>query len=476
MKDTNIQKYLNDLLQNETNLLAPIFSNGKLEEQYIQLLEIAGLQHQFIKSIYRQKDTKNLSGLRLKFAEFNNSFWRFIFGDIHKIQKREKGHDESIQLNNFKEFCANLVPVNSQNNFDHSGRIFLDVSSTSQLSHITGIQRVATEIVRRLSGAGVYPVIITDTCVFMYKNQYQMIEKVAFGENDTLIMLDIATEYSGALEQVISNIKEVGGTSVAFVYDILPIKFPQFFDSLLVYKFNEWFMRCPLNSDIVICNTDATGVEVKELISTRKIRDISFKNIMTIPLASELSTSDHSQLKENVREIITSHEHIFMSVGTVEPRKGYSIALEAVEAAWKSGGNFIYVIAGRYGWFQNNLSKRISSHPELGKRLFWFSDLNDSDLAILYKNSRALISTSIDEGFGLPLIEAAQHGTPAIVSDIPVFNEIMGDQATYFDVANAEKLTACILSACKRDKVAPRIKTNSWENVTNILIRHIQSL
>ena len=58
-------------------------------------------------------------------------------------------------------------------------------------------------------------------------------------------------------------------------------------------------------------------------------------------------------------------------------------------------------------------------------------ELSFSDLKSLYASASALVYPSIDEGFGIPPIEAMASGTPVIVSDIPVFHEVLGQSAIY---------------------------------------------
>jgi len=58
---------------------------------------------------------------------------------------------------------------------------------------------------------------------------------------------------------------------------------------------------------------------------------------------------------------------------------------------------------------------------------------DDEELQILYENAVALVYPSIDEGFGLPILEAFVNGCPVLCSDIEVFHEIANDAVVYFD-------------------------------------------
>jgi len=59
--------------------------------------------------------------------------------------------------------------------------------------------------------------------------------------------------------------------------------------------------------------------------------------------------------------------------------------------------------------------------------------VSDADYALLLESAHALVHASLDEGFGIPLVEAMSVGTPIVVSDIPIFREIGGSAGIYAD-------------------------------------------
>ncbi len=66
-------------------------------------------------------------------------------------------------------------------------------------------------------------------------------------------------------------------------------------------------------------------------------------------------------------------------------------------------------------------------------RVIFHNGVSDDQYCALLRESTALVSSSRDEGFGIPLIEAMAVGTPVVVSDIPIFREIGQSAASYAD-------------------------------------------
>ena len=131
----------------------------------------------------------------------------------------------------------------------------------------------------------------------------------------------------------------------------------------------------------------------------------------------------------------------FLTVGTLEPRKGHLQTLAAFELLWAQQIDVNLVIVGKKGWMVDALAERINNHVELGKRLFWLDGISDEYLENIYKASACLVSASEGEGFGLPLIEAAKQGIPILARDLPVFREVAGEHAFYFTGLAAARLS-----------------------------------
>jgi glycosyltransferase involved in cell wall biosynthesis len=101
--------------------------------------------------------------------------------------------------------------------------------------------------------------------------------------------------------------------------------------------------------------------------------------------------------------------------------------------------------------------------------------LSDEELCLAYHGSAAFVFPSLAEGFGIPLLEAMACKTPILASDIPVFHEVTGGAAEYFDGYNAESLAAAMQRVLASDvrtellkQAQMRIGNFSWQKFADI--------
>jgi glycosyltransferase involved in cell wall biosynthesis len=166
-----------------------------------------------------------------------------------------------------------------------------------------------------------------------------------------------------------------------------------------------------MRADRVIAVSDAT----RDLAIARWGMDPD--RIVTVPEGIPRPDGRGTEELAAVRRAYGLPDRYFLSVGALEPRKAPEIMLQAFREACSSGLDVDLVIAGK-----GRLAAALS-----GPRVHLTGHVPDAVLDALYAGALALVMPSRLEGFGLPPIEAALRGIPSIVSNLPVFEETLGE-------------------------------------------------
>lgn len=342
-------------------------------------------------------------------------------------------------------------------------RLLLDMTSTLRSGKKTGIQRVVREIARNgwLMGAGL-PVAIHRGRLFTYYGHPQIPETIEIEEGDVFLMLDASWNHTDEYLPILEQVKAKGGRNIVCLYDILPLIYPSAFPPALTHRFEEWLSRIVLPSDGVIADSRAAAESLRDYL------EANGRTKRGLPLGwwrlgADFSGAATGEASERARNIAGGKPY-FLGVGTIEPRKGYPVVLDALDKLWDEGADATYVIVGGKGWGMRQFERRAQRHPEFNKRLFWLDRAGDADLALLYRNARALVLASVAEGFGLPIVEAANYGVPVIATDIAVFREVAGDSARYFRLLDSESLAERMREALVEKPSPPEVAPTSWRD------------
>jgi alpha-1,2-rhamnosyltransferase len=129
----------------------------------------------------------------------------------------------------------------------------------------------------------------------------------------------------------------------------------------------------------------------------------------------------------------------FLYVGNCYPHKNVDTLLAAFEKLSEHHPDVSLCLVGPQNAFSEHIRSWVFQNS-LQRSILLLHNVPPAELMWLYSNAKALIFPSKAEGFGLPILEAAICGCPLILSDIPVFHEVIGDQAQYFDLYDTEKL------------------------------------
>jgi len=346
-------------------------------------------------------------------------------------------------------------------NGDHR-RVLVDISEIFRLDALTGIQRVTRNFCIGLAQLGnaerrftVEPFVWTKSGI-RYAREFARNrlgieclgpdEDVESLPSDLVFMLDSSWWSPDRFDRLHHKTWELGGEVIWMVYDLIPIKHPRTCDPGMPPAFKNWLSHAVNTADGFICISEATRLDLESFIDECLPRGSRRPWSRSVHLGSDFATRHLSASGEQSSKVLNkiSGRPYFATLGTLEPRKDYGTALDALDRLWKRGYDVALVMMGKRGWNVDPLVKRIMNHPENGQRLFWLEGVSDGDVQVLLKGATALIQTSISEGFGLPLVEAGSQGVPLLLSDIPVFHEIAGDEASYFRVGNSEELASDI--------------------------------
>lgn len=299
-------------------------------------------------------------------------------------------------------------------------------------------------------------------------------EPVAPARGDVLLLMDNA--WDADFGPAIADVRAAGGRIVATLYDLIPILQKGTAYGDVPEQFEKWLARALVDSDAIVAISRTVAEELATLVRARGLPARPGLRIGFAHIGSDFAPRAAGAPAPRIAAAFAPAAPAFLCVGAIEPRKGHRIALSAFEELWRAGFAGRLVFLGRKGWHVDALVVDIHTHPEFGRRLFWFDDASDADLHAAYAQCAAVLAPSCAEGYGLPLSEAAAVGKPVICSDIPVFREIGRDGALYFAVGDphalAETVRAFAAGAARADPA--RILQPTWRQATRDLVALIE--
>jgi glycosyltransferase involved in cell wall biosynthesis len=344
-----------------------------------------------------------------------------------------------------------------------SKQLFVDVSELAMSDAGTGIQRVVRQVLAQWlasppAGWRVEPVHSAGAGLpWRYarraaarlagRSQCWVNEEVIRPRaGDVFFGLDLHTSLPLENESLLVAMRERGVRVCFALYDLLPVRMPSSFTPGMQASFEQWLRTVSTLAGGVVAISRASAEDFIRWLDEHPPQRSSPLDIGWFQLGADLpqarDVKPSGAQSESLRKA-TARAALLM-VGTLEPRKAHAQALDAMELLWQRGVDLNLVIVGKAGWLTDALVLRLRGHAELGRRLFWFEHASDALLAQLYSRCAALLAPSQGEGFGLPLVEAAQHGLPIIARDLPVFREVAGDHAFYFTGLSADELASAI--------------------------------
>ena len=214
--------------------------------------------------------------------------------------------------------------------------------------------------------------------------------------------------------------------SITFIHDVSFKIFPETTQPqnlrYLLKNIPRWIHK----TDKVISISDQSQKEIISFYPEAKAK------IQTIYLGID-ETVFYQRTQTEIEAVKKQYDiagEYILAVGNIEPRKNIDVLLDGYRThidATKS--ELSLVLIGGSGWNNEKSLLKIQTLIDEGYKVVRPSTyVLDADLPALYSGATALVQIALHEGFGLSPVQALACGTPTILSDIPVFKEVIGEK------------------------------------------------
>ncbi|GIW62221.1 MAG: hypothetical protein KatS3mg090_0047 [Patescibacteria group bacterium] len=263
-------------------------------------------------------------------------------------------------------------------------------------------------------------------------------------------------------------LKRYTDKQVLFIHDLIPLKYPQYFPKGIkgsfFYKINRFLFN--RNIDFVITDTNAVKQEIVSILGFPEE-----KVFVAYPGVDPVFFKQEFKAKQD----------FCLYVGDATFNKNLPFMARLV----KQAGVKLYLV-GKV-WESLTSNKLDLSHPEM-RSLKEFSELisgstnfkvvgfvSDLQLRKLYAEARLNILVSLDEGFGYSTLEAGLQRTASLISDIPVFKEVVGDCAVYVNPLDLDSAVSALKDLYYNDNLNSQIAEKIYKRAQRFTVEKFGS-
>lgn len=242
------------------------------------------------------------------------------------------------------------------------------------------------------------------------------------------------------------------GRQVCTIHDLIPLEHPEWFSPGFV-AMNRWLMTSlakRVRHIIAISRYTSLRIQKKLGVDEQKITVIH--NGVDRVFAAFTEVDPTPQL---LRYGLGRRRYVLF-VGSIEPRKNIGTLLQAwSQVQNRFSRDIVLAIVGGKGSATVFGQREPIVFPERTRLLGY---VPDADLPALYSGALAFLYPSLDEGFGLPVIEAMAAGTPVITSSAGAIPEVAGDAALLVDPLSPAEIAAALETLIESPALQKRMR------------------
>ena len=354
--------------------------------------------------------------------------------------------------------------------------VLVDVHHTAEASFATGIQRVTRETVRRWMDIR-HPTLIGwhRDLGALRKLTPAEVRRACWGGSEvpqpepgpvivplncTYLLPELATE-TERTDALRCLAKYSPNRFGVIGYDMVPITVSETSHPAMPAAFarNLAAMRY---ATCVATISEAAAVEYRGW--SRMLHGIGIAGPRIVPctLPNEVVPSSAQELADSAQRLLVGSLPMVLVVGSHEPRKNHLAILHAAELLWREGQRFSVTFIGGRSWSSDLFNDTLGRLQGVGRPVESIADASDALLWSAYRLARFTVFPSLNEGFGLPVVESITCGTPVITSDFGAMREIASDGgALLVDPRDDHALTAAMRTLLIDDHELQRLSAQA---------------
>ena len=170
---------------------------------------------------------------------------------------------------------------------------------------------------------------------------------------------------------------------------------------------------------------------------------------------------------------IKKNELSLLYVANYEPRKNHAVLIDVIEILEKEYGLMVSpTFVGRMHYkshYDRFLKKLEKFNNSSSTKITMKSNISDIELSMLYRNSDIFTYPTLDEGFGIPLIEAMKFQLPTVATEIETTKEIGGDSILFSKNKSPESFAEAIIDLTSSYQIKNRLVENQAKRYEELL-------
>jgi glycosyltransferase involved in cell wall biosynthesis len=300
----------------------------------------------------------------------------------------------------------------------------------------TGIQRVVRNLQAALRVAG------TDIRAVGWDKTGRLMTPdpdPAKGRNSWLLVPEVPMSVLSEGIDPIEIGRAYGLRTAAIIHDLIPAKYADQYDEGARRLYDRYF-RMFADADLVFATTHYVANDLRRYLVSQALR---VPTIVVEPLAAEFPRAERRIDKPlpGPPDVVK-----LLSVSTWEPRKNLPRVLRAMQRFEHDDGMpalAMTIVGRRAGWtdYDREVETLAASLPQVQI----LSDVSDAELITLYATHHASIYPSLEEGFGLPILESLWFATPLLCHiDSSMAEVAPGGGTMMIDMADENAIVAAL--------------------------------